>query len=441
MVLSQKSLQDVLPEDHEYRTYVKKVLRHLFRQAGYRRITTPIVEAKELFEKAYGEHSDFLKKSIVTFPDQAGNKLCIRAESTVPIIRSYLSNNMKAMPQPVELYFIEPMVRFLPEAGGMEERTTFGAQLLGATDPALDAQMIFLMNKIMEELGILEHFTIQINHIGERESRKTFYEDVKNFYFDKKRSLCAECVELLKTNLIQLYRCHQEDCSILAQLAPKLEHYMSKESREEFERLKEYLTELGVRFAVNQSIVGSFTFNSRVLFEVWDNNQGKDNILARGGCSEGLAELLGSPTDVPMIGFEAGMENLIQSMKHQKIKVPKKDHLQVFVAQLGLGAKKKALKLLEDLRTSGIQAMGAIGTGSMKVQLELASNFGVKYTLLMGEMEVKSGMIIVRDMSVGTQESVPLEKAVELMQQRIGKEKMDIMENDEKGATSKKRAR
>jgi histidyl-tRNA synthetase len=425
-------VHDTLPEDHEYLTYIKKVLRHLFRQAGYRRISTPAFEVTEVFKKAYGEKSEYFRKHIHTFKDHHGNVLSLKPESTVAIARAYLSNAMDELPQPVELYFVDTFYRYEGEENNFMEHLDYGVQVLGASDPALDAQIIYLAKKIMDELGLSEHFTIHINHIGSAESRKVFEEDVKNFYFDKTRSLCEKCIRLVESNPLQLYRCKEEDCSILAQLAPKLENYTNEEGKENYAKLKEYLEELRVHYVENMAIVGDFSFHTGTRFEIWDNNKGNENILMKGGDVENLTQLLDAEEDILMAGFEGSMAEMVKSMKECGITVPKKDHLQVFVAQLGIGAKKKTLKLLEDLRDSGIQTVGAIGTGSMRVQLDLAQQFGVKYTLLMGEMEVKSGMVIMRDMSVGTQESVPYDKVIEMVQERIGRERVDLMEDKEK---------
>jgi histidyl-tRNA synthetase len=283
-----------------------------------------------------------------------------------------------------------------------------------------------------------ELYTVQINHIGSLESRKLYLDDLKNFYFDKQRSLCEKCIHNAeKGDYLQLLRCDEEDCAILAQLAPKLENYLNKEDREQYDNLKGYLQELEVEFRENKNLFGMGSYNANTVFEFWHNDKGAKHIIIGGGSNDMVIERL-SGQKANIMGFTSNTGLLMESMKEAHIRVPHKDHLQIFVAQLGLNAKQKALSLLQKLRESGIQAVGAMGTGSMRTQLDMAGHFKVKYTLLMGEIEVNEGMVIVRDMEFGTQESVPFDRVVEIMQERIGREKLDVMEEGEKSADLKK---
>lgn len=428
---------DHLPDDHEYLTYIKKVLRHRCRQAGFRRITTSLLENYELCKKALNVGDDEIEKFGPVMTDEKGEKFMLRFDPVVSIARAYLEKDMKTWPQPVELFFIENFIK--PQAGSMNSELEFGVQLIGSNDAALTAQVIYLAYKILQDLGLRELFTVQINHIGSLDSRKLYLEDLKNFYFDKQRSLCEKCLRNMeKGDYLQLLRCDEEDCSILAQLAPKLENYLNKEDREQYENLKGYLQELDVSFRENKNLFGYGSYNANTVFEFWHNDKGAKQVIIGGGSNDMMIERLGGEKS-NMMGFSSNAGHLVESMKEAQIRVPHKDHLQVFVAQLGLSAKKKALSLLQKLREAGIQAVGAMGTGSMRTQLDMASHFKVKYTLLMGEIEVNEGMVIVRDMEFGTQESVPFDRIIDIMQERIGREKMDVMEEGEMSVDLKKK--
>jgi histidyl-tRNA synthetase len=431
----QVSSFDTLPEDHEYATYIKKVIRHRFRQSGFRRITTSLFEKTEHARIAYGENYS----SISGTSDDEGNELVLRSEPKLPLARTYVENEMNQRPQPVELYYIDNFYKNIEGSNRIEEKLCFGVESIGIDDPALDAQIIAMASKVIDDLGLHEHFRVQINHLGCQSCRGTYFDDLTNFYFDKTRSLCECCVSLVESNPLQLLRCQEEDCNILAHTAPKLEHYLCDKCRGDYGMLKEFLLELEVEFDENKSVVGHQSFSDGTQFEFWDNNKGAARVIIWGGNAKSLIQKLGGEEPVSMTGFESDMNDLINCMKEEHIMVPHKDHLQIFVAQLGPNAKKKALALLTVLRDSGIQAVGAIGTGSMRIQLGLATSFGVKYTLLMGEVEVKEGMVIVRDMSVGSQESVPYDKAIKLVIDRIGKDKIDAMEDEEKSRSLKKK--
>lgn len=428
---------DHLPDDHEYLTYIKKVLRHRCRQAGFRRVTPSLLENLETCQKAMNASAQEVEACAPIVMDEAsGKKFVLRFDPVVSIARTFIETDMRTWPQPVELFFIENFVS-KDTYGNTKSSLDFGVQLIGSNDAALTAQIIYLGRKILEDLGLREMYTVQINHIGSLDSRKLYLEDLKNFYFDKQRSLCEKCIRNAeKGEYIQLLRCEEEDCSILAQLAPKLENYLNKEDREQYENLKGYLQELEVDFRENKNLFGAGSYNANTVFEFWHNDKGSKRIIIEGGSNDMILERLGGEKS-NMMGFTSHAALLIESMKEAHIRVPHKDHLQVFVAQLGLNAKKKALSLLQKLREVGIQTVGAMGTGSMRIQLDMASHFKAKYTLLMGEIEVNEGMVIVRDMEFGTQESVPFDRVIDIMQERIGREKMDVMEEGEKSADLK----
>lgn len=428
---------DHLPDDHEYLTYIKKVLRHRCRQAGFRRISPSLVEDAALTAKALDKSVEELgRNTSLLQSDNSDHSYVLRFDPVVSIARSYHQHQMKSWAQPVELYFIDYFVR-KDDDGNVNSQVGFGAQVIGSNDAALTAQVIYLASKILQDLGLKEFYTVQINHIGSLESRRLYLDDLKNFYFDKQRSLCEKCLRNSeKGDYLELLRCDEEDCSILAQLAPKLENYLSKDDREQVEQLKGYLQELNIEFRENKNLFGMLNYNANTVFEFWDNDKGSQQILIRGGSNDTMLERFGDEKN-NMIGFCCNANQVIQAMKTAKIRVPHKDHLQIFVAQLGLNAKKKALSLLQKLRDAGIQTVGAVGTGSMRTQLDMATNFKVKYTLLMGEIEVNEGMVIVRDMEFGTQESVPYDRIIEIMQERIGKEKIDVMGDEEKSVDLK----
>lgn len=431
-------VQDYLPDEHEYMTYVKKVIRHRCRQAGFRRMTPSLLMEGVWAHKIYGSSDEDIQRVGEIVKDEKRNQtFMLRSDPVVSIARAYIENKMQGWPQPVELYFIESFLSKNVQ-GELIYEDKFGVQIIGSGDSALTAQVIYLAHKILHDLGLREHYTVQVNHIGSLESRKLFLEDLKNFYYDKHRSLCENCLRLIEKNeYLSLLRCSEEDCSILAQLAPKLDHYQSKEDQENYENLKLFLKELEIEFRENKGLFGMGSYNANTVFEFWHNDKGSQNIIISGGSNDILLEKAGHEKN-NMIGFTSETRKVIEAMKTVGIRVPHKDHLQIFVAQLGVKAKRKALSLLQKLRESGIQTVGAMGTGSMRTQLDMAMGFKVKYTLLMGEVEVNEGMVIVRDMKAGTQESVPYNRVVEIMQERIGKEKMDMMENEEISADLKK---
>lgn len=416
---------DILPDQQLYYTFIKKVVRHRCRQSGFRRITTPIFEFTEVFQRSIGDETDIVSKEMYTFMDKGERSLTLRPEGTAGVVRAYIENGMKELPQPVELYYIEPFFRYdRPQKGRYRQFWQFGFEVIGESDPALDAQIVLLSNKILEDLGIAGLFKIQVNTIGCQLCRAKYVIDLQNYYVGKERSLCESCLVRLKKNPLRLLDCKEEDCAILAQLAPKLSMYLCKECKEYDEKFLSYLDELDISYEKNEKLVRGLDYYTRTVFEFWDRYQGAQNAVGGGGRYDGLMEIMGSqPT--PAVGAAFGIERIIYHMKREKLQVPSKDDIHVFVAQLGDEAKKKCLKLLWDLRERGIRSVGALGKGSMKAQLKLADKFNVPYTLILGITEVRDGTVIIRDMAKGQQRFVQHDDIVEEVARLIGEKNLD----------------
>ncbi|PJC39162.1 histidine--tRNA ligase [Candidatus Peregrinibacteria bacterium CG_4_9_14_0_2_um_filter_38_9] len=420
-----KGVHDILPADQEFYTYIKKVVRHRARQAGFRRITTPIFEFAEVFNRSIGAGSDIVSKEMYVFEDKKGRSLALKPESTAPVVRSYIQNNMNQWPQPVLLFYIEPHFRYdRPQKGRYRQFWQFGFEIIGESDPALDAQLIQLAIKIHGDLGIADFFSLQLNTIGTPEARKKYSGILQDYYAGKERSLCEDCKVRLGINPLRLLDCKAEDCQILAQMAPQMRDYLDKESLEFHEELKGYLDEIEIPYVENQRLVRGLDYYSKTVFEFWDKEEGAQNAVGGGGRYDGLIELMGGqPT--PAVGYAAGIERIIANMKREKIRVPSKDELHVFVAQLGNEAKKKCLNLIDDMREAGIKTMGALGKGSINIQLRIADKFKVPYSVIIGITEVREGVAIIRDMKKGVQETVKMDKVVPKLVKLIGEKNLD----------------
>lgn len=420
-----KGVHDILPDDYEFYTYIKKVVRHRARQAGYRRISTPIFEYTELFKRSIGDSSDIVSKEMYTFEDKKGRSLTLKPEGTAGVARAFIQHGMSQLPQPVLLYYFEPHFRYdRPQKGRYRQFWQFGFEILGESDPALDAQVIQLACKIHEDLGIGGLFNLQLNTIGTADARKKYMQVLEDYYVGKERSLCEDCKHRLTTNPLRLFDCKQEDCQILAQLAPVMKDYLDKDSLEYHEELLEYLDESGIEYEENPKLVRGLDYYSKTVFEFWDKNDGAQNAIGGGGRYDGLIELMGGQ-HTPAVGYAAGIERIIANMKKEKIRVPSKDELHVFVAQLGKEAKKKCFPLIEDLREAGLKTMGALGKGSINTQMKLADKFKVSYTVLIGITEVREGTAIIRDMEKGVQETVKVEEVVDRLVKLIGEDSLD----------------
>ena len=424
-----KGMHDILPEDQKYWNVLKKAVRHRAREAGFKRISTPILEDVRVISRAVGEDTDIVKKEMFTL-ERSGQTLVMRPENTAGVVRSYIQHGMSSHIQPVQLYYIEPMFRAeRPQKGRYRQFFQYGLEIIGESDPALDAQLIHTAYLIYKDCGIVQDMVVQLNSLGDFEDRKKYKQALLDYFIGKERSLTDISRERLHTNPLRILDTKDEDEQILVQMAPKLSDYLSKDAQEYHALLKEYLTELKIPFVDNSRLVRGLDYYNRTVFEFVMN----DDIsfaFGGGGKYDGLVEELGG-SSTPAVGFAAGIERVVDAMKEQAVNVENKDSIQVFVAQIGPRAKKKSLSLLAEIREIGIRAMGSMGKSSISSQLKYAAKFDVKWCLLLGDQEVLDGTVIIKNMQSGTQEIVARSQILDALIEKIGKENISHFRPDE----------
>src|SRR3989344_7653522 len=254
-----KGTHDILPEDHQYQTYIKKAVRHRCRQAGFKRIDTPMFEKREVFERGIGTHTDIVEKELFLVgshhSEEGTEAYALRPEFTAGICRAYIEHGMQQLPQPVEFYAIGPCFRHdRPQKGRYRQFFQFDLEIIGLSDPSLDAQLIHVLNKIFKDLRIREQLTMQINNIGSSESRKKYVAALKDYFIGKERNLPELDRERLQTNPLRLLDSKEDDTRILLKNAPQLAQFIEDDSKRYHETVLEYLTELGAQFEENVSL-------------------------------------------------------------------------------------------------------------------------------------------------------------------------------------------
>ena len=426
---SPKGTHDVLPEDHQYMTYIKKAVRHRARQAGYKRIDTPMFENRAIFERGIGSHTDIVEKELFLVSAKQGGdetvEFALRPEFTAGICRSYIEHGMQQLPQPVELYSIGQCFRHdRPQKGRYRQFHQFDFEIIGLKDPSLDAQLIHVLTKILSDLKILPRLTLQINNIGNSENRKAFMQALQDYFIGKERHLPELDRNRLKHNPLRLLDSKEEDTQILLKNAPTLTQFLDDDSKQYHTTVLECLDILEIPYIENGGLVRGLDYYNQTVFEFWDKSTGSQNAVGGGGRYDGLIELLGGNA-TPGLGAAFGIERVIWHMKEAGVQAPHKDHVDVFVAQLGPEAKKTCLKLITDLREMGVHTLGALGEASLKSQMRLADKFEVRYTLLLGKMEVKEGTIILRDMKAGKQKQIAFEDALPTIKKLLGAKNLD----------------
>ena len=426
-------MRDLLPQDQKYWQVVKKTAEKLADDYGYGQIDTPVLEYSEVFVRGVGKQTDLVEKEMFSFVDQGGDSLTMRPEGTAAIVRSYIQHGMISQPQPVKMFYFEPMFRHeKPQSGRFRQFYQFGYEAIGEGSPALDAQLILLGFNSLNDLGI--EATIQINSIGCGVCREEYKKALVKYYKSKYKQLCDSCKVRLNKNPLRLLDCKEEGCRALREEAPQILDYLDDDCKKHFMKVLEYLDELDLPYVLNPYIVRGLDYYNRTIFEYWssDDVEGK-NALGGGGRYDNLVQLLGGREGTPACGLAMGVDRIVSKMREKDIKVVESYQPDVFLAQLGESAKKKALVLYEKLRKQFKMAQ-AFHKDSLKLQLEMANKSRVKFTVIVGQKEVGDGTVLLRDMSGGIQEVVDFNKAdVEIAKrlERYSSQQLDIHTDDD----------
>ncbi len=409
MYQSPRGTSDILPEEQPYRLYIEKKAADIARLYGYKRIDTPVFEDTELFLRGVGGATDIVQKEIYTFEDRGGNKLTLRPEGTAPVCRAYLEHGMQNLPQPVKLFYMEANYRYeRPQAGRYREFHQFGYEAIGDSDPVLDAEVIDMAWQFYVSLGISQLHLI-INSIGCSHCRPQYLEKLKTYYSTDTQNLCKDCKIRLEKNPLRLLDCKNDSCRRLAASAPKSYEELCPECAEHFSKLKTFLTVLNLPYEIDHCLVRGLDYYTRTVFEIQPEIEGAQSTIGGGGRYDGLIEELGGkPT--PALGFATGIERIAANLKRQNLSVPTTPGPLIFVAYLGEAAREAAVNLCSQLRKSGFAALQAPGSKSLKAQLRQANSTGVRYTVIIGEEEIKTGTVQLRDMTTSQQENISAEQ-------------------------------
>ncbi len=422
-----KWMQDILPPAHKYHTFLKKVFRHELRKNWFKRITTPLLENKALFYSALWEATDVIDHQLYRLADPKGKNMILKPESTIPVMRSYLENELYEAAQPVFLYYVEPHFRFeKPKKWRLRQFFQVWAEIIGEADPILDAQLIFIWYKILNKLWLEWDFKIKINSLWTPKERIKYIEELRSFYENKKQYLSEEGLKKLESDPLRLFDTIHEDEKILAQSAPKMLQYLKKDSRQHYAKVKEYLDILEVPYEEDTTLVRSLDYYNHTVWEFVDTSGRTHESFWWGGRYDGLSQKIGYEESIPWVGFAFGMERLAQSLYEKGIILRDKDKIDLYFIQLGDEAKKVVLPLSLEAREAWINVLVSLWTPSLKIQMKKAMKLDARYVVMVGVMEANSWVYQVRDMLEWTQEEVNKEDLIAYITDKIGNNSLDF---------------
>lgn len=411
-----RGTQDYLPPESERLETLAGLAAFVAQTYGFRRVETPAFEQTDLFVRGVGETSDVVTKEMYTFEDQGGRSLTLRPEGTAPVMRAYL-NNRQDLPVPFKAYYVVPMFRHeRPQAGRMRQHTQFGVEVIGTDAPLADVEVIAAGHRFLtgQPSALVGRAGLFINSIGDDQCRPAFREALIAFLNERSDQLTDEHRERWRVNPLRVLDCKDPACRQVTDDAPRTVDFLCNECRRHFEAVQAGLREESIQFEIDHRLVRGLDYYTRTAFEFVSDVLGPtQSTLCGGGRYDGLAEALGGPA-TPGVGFGLGLERVLLAMEREGRPMPGADRERggVFVVAMGEEARREARVLVRDLRDNGYRAEAALEDRPLKAQLKMADRSGGSYAVIIGEQELRDGVVTLRDMAKGTQEQMKREEVV-----------------------------
>jgi len=411
-----RGMSDLLPADSNIWSFLDSTISNLLISYGYKYCRTPNVESTETFSRAIGEVTDIVEKEMYTWKDNNGDSLTLRPEGTAGVVRMMIEHNLPR--EGIQKVFYNgPMFRHeRPQKGRYRQFHQVGAEVFGASDAKIDAELISITHSLWKKLGI--DAVLEINSLGSAESRATYRETLTEYFNDNKDQLDEDSLRRLTTNPLRILDSKNKDLESLISSAPKMIDHLDDDSNHHFNALKKYLESLNILYKVNPKLVRGLDYYNQTVFEWISNDLGSQGTICGGGRYDGLVEKMGgNPT--PAIGFAMGLERialLIEDKSDQLIS--KRPHL--YFASIGNSARIESMilskKILETL--PNITITNDLGIGNLKSQMKKANKSEADFAMILGEEELLEGLISIKPLKgQGVQQSIKLEGIIHHLQE------------------------
>ncbi len=398
-----KGFNDLLPSESGLWQFIEETAHRVFSSFGFNEIRVPIVEKTELFCRSIGDTTDIVEKEMYTFTDKAGSSLTLRPEGTAGVIRAIVEQKLYAQESINKLYYMGPMFRHeRPQKGRYRQFHQIGAEVTGAADPMIDAQLLLMVSRLFNELGLTEP-TLQINSLGCPVCRPVYRQALVNFLDERKDKLCEDCKRRISSNPLRALDCKMPGCVEATQGAPSMIEHLCTECDEHFQKVQSYLETAVVPFSINPRMVRGLDYYTRTTFELVTGLLGAQSAVAAGGRYDGLIEQLGGPS-VPGIGFALGVERVALLLGDRRFeRTP-----DLFIAIMGDEARSEAFRLMASLQLMGLWVESDYEGKSLKGQLRRADRMKARYSIVLGDSELISGKASLKLMEDGSQQVIEL---------------------------------
>ncbi len=408
-----KGFRDLQGQDYYQLQGMFEKAQEIAEYYGFKPMETPTIERLEVFDKSIGENTDIVEKEMYAFSVKGSDMLALRPEYTAGLVRSYIENGLGSEPQPILTYSYGSVFRHEnAQLGRLREFRQFNLEVMGTTKSIADAIIIRTTYDILEDFG-LKDLVIDINSMGDKESRAIYIKELFVYYKKHITNMCDDCKLRLKNNPLRLLDCKQDQCQEYKEKAPQSMNFLSTDARKHFKELLQYLEEMNIPFKINPQLVRGLDYYARTVFEVVQNftdEAGNEKELTIcGGGRYDLSKNLGGKKEIPSVGTALGFDRIAMmpdcATIYPKIIKPAK----FYFIQLGFEAKLKSLNVMEILRKGHVPVYQNLSKDTLSGQLAAAEKMDVPYSIIFGQKEAMDNTVIIRDMKKHTQETVKIE--------------------------------
>ena len=394
-----RGTQDLYGEELARFDHVVETFNRVRKLYGFRRVDVPVFEFTSVFARSLGETTDVVSKEMYSFEDRGGESLTLRPEFTAGIARAYISNGWQQH-APMKLAAHGPLFRYeRPQKGRFRQFHQLDAEVVGAAEPAADIEVIALAAQLLRELGIADRVTLQLNTLGDAETRAAWRDALVAHFSAHADSLSAESRERLAKNPLRILDSKSEGDRELVATAPGIDAFLTSDAGQFFDTVQRGLEAAGVAFVRTPALVRGFDYYRHTAFEFVTEHLGAQGTVIGGGRYDGLIGSMGGP-ETPAVGWAGGIERLAMLVAE-----PEREHVEVAVVATGDAAQGYALTLLQRLRQAGVAAEMS-WRGNLKKKMERAGSSGADFALIIGEDELALSEVTVRNLATGTQERV-----------------------------------
>ena len=399
MITKQKGMVDITGEYSKKWVYVNDAIRSVFEKYNYEYLRTPILEASELFHRGVGDTTDIVTKETYDFQDRGERNVTLRPEGTAGVVRSYIENKMYGDAiQPKKLYYVGTMYRYeRPQSGRLREFTQYGCEVLGCDDPAMDAEIISIPVNLFKLLG-LKNVRVEINSLGDEETRKKYHDALKEYFKDDIKNMCEDCQKRFEKNPLRILDCKVDGASDIIKNAPKIIDYLSEDAKARFDKVLEYLDLMGIEYVVDSSVVRGLDYYDHTVFEVVADipNMGNAAVVAAGGRYNKLVTMLDGP-ETPAMGFAGGLDRLLMALEEAEVALDVKNSIDAFIMYVNDDEKDYAVSLNMALRMNGFTTDMEYTGRNLKGQFKQADRFNARYLIILNSEDIKEGKIKIKD--------------------------------------------